>query len=836
MRTKNRTAGRISMWIVLFLGLNILCFFPKQLNARQYLQKVVETHPTETGMELVAETERETRIYLWVESVQEDVFRVRISTEDQFDTPALTQVGIINDIHEQSDISVAEDGEFIRVRSPGMQVVIQKDPFKLDFLNAEGRELLSSKSKGIAFNEQASIHTEWDMREDEHFYGFGEKFNSLDQRSNEVPIWVVDVDDYFGERSNIPIPFYMSTEGFGVFLNTTYRTVFHMGDMGSDDFIYPSYSFENENNQLELYVFNGPSFKEILGDYTALTGRAPLPPKYALGHWHVSNHQQDEWMERAKTLREREFPVDIIDNDIRWVLDNENKYGATSMEWNRDKFPNPEKMLQEMEEMNIKFGLWEVNLIETNVSLFDEAKEKGYFVENYAGDVYLQDQWRTEKKEAVIDFSSPETVEWWRNIHKDLIEQGVDHFKLDHGEEAPEDGIYHNGMSGAQMHNLYPVLYLRTVYEAVQDYTDIRGIIRTRTGYVGTQRYPQIWPADQEQEWGYPPYEKTSSYATQVKALLSLGLSGFTHWDFGFGTWEVEPMSRGIQIGTFSPMQEMFNRFFLMNDRAFEIAKKYVQLRYRLLPYIYSYDYEAYTTGVPIARAMVLEYQNDPAVYDRDLQYMFGEEFLVAPIYRPSDNPDTTVTREIYLPEGRWTDFWTEKEYAGNQTIEYTAEMEWLPLFVKQGSIVPLGPKRQHTGEPLDTLTLHVYPGPGVSSFTLYQDDGRSMKYQQGEYTLTEFSSVMEAGNLNVTLGAAEGGYTGQLSERAYLTVIHDVTKPESINIDGSQLREVPSPQQVRNTSGTWIYETDSGILRINSGSKASDVEQVIRVNGLSKR
>lgn len=305
---------------------------------------------------------------------------------------------------------------------------------------------------------------------DEHFYGFGEEFGDIDKRGQKIVSWVSEASGNSSRKAYKNIPFFMSTGGYGVFLNTTYKTIFDMGFTSRR-----SYSFEVNDNKLDYYLIYGPSLKQILKKYTRLTGRPSVPPKWSFGIWMSSScpdlggfglsdtySTQDELETFAKELREKEIPCDVLHIDPQWLRPT----NWTDLEWDPEAFPEPEETIDEIHDLGYKLCLWESPYVPIDTRMYEEGEKEDYFVKNPDDSVYLfKFSWLERISEktypmAMVDFTNPDAVAWYQNKHKKLLEMGVDVFKTDFGEYVPKDTVYYNGMDGREAHNLYPLLYI----------------------------------------------------------------------------------------------------------------------------------------------------------------------------------------------------------------------------------------------------------------------------------------------------------------------------------------------------------------------------------------
>jgi alpha-D-xyloside xylohydrolase len=377
-----------------------------------------------------------------------------------------------------------------------------------------------------------------------------------------------------------------------------------------------------------------------------------------------------------------------------------------NLTWDTDAFPDPVDMISQLRSQGFRVCLWENPYVPKGSDLYAEGTAGGYFVRDSDGEPYLIPGWMDKNVlMAVVDFTNPAAVAWWQEHHRRLLAMGVATFKTDFGETAPTDGHYDDGTSGNVAHNLYPLLYNRAVFEVVDAHSGGHGLIWSRSTTAGGQRYPVHWGGDSRTNFDH--------MAASLRGGLNFILSGFAYWSHdigGFsGTSDPALYARWAQFGLFSSHARAHGTSarepWIFGAEAEAIFRKYASLRYRLLPYIYSCAARAAETGRPLMRPLLLDYQNDPTTHALDLQYLFGDDFLVAPVF--TDAADVSV----YLPRGRWVDYWTKHSYVGPGWIVVHAPLDTLPLFVREGAIIPMGPVQQYVGErPLDPLTLDIYP------------------------------------------------------------------------------------------------------------------------------
>lgn len=507
-----------------------------------------------------------------------------------------------------------------------------------------------------------------EMHWDDHFYGFGEKFGDLDKRGREMVQWHCDAVGVSSERTYKNIPFFMCSRGYGIFCNTSAKSRFQMGSHH-----YKTWQMVVHEPLLDSFYIFGPSLKKILSRYTDITGKPRMVPDWSFGIWMSKNtyRSQEELLSVAKEIRERKLPCDVIHLDVGWF----EKEWMCDFEFSTERFPDVATMSRELKELGFHLSIWQLPYIKKENKLYSEAAEKGYFARRPEGGV------STKEADGVIDVTNPEAVIWYKGLMKKLLSQGASVIKADFGESAEADAIYYGG-DGEQIHNLYPLPYNKLAWEAVEEETG-EGIIWGRSAYAGSQRYPLHWGGDSDSDF--------HGLYHSLRGGLSFGLSGFPFWshDVGgyFQTPSLEVYIRWLQFGMFTShvrfhgttSREPWN----FGPQAEAVYRRYASLRYRLMPYILTQARISVRESLPLLRAMVLEFEDDPTVCTLDDQYMFGESILVAPVL------DEQRERKIYLPAGcDWFDYQSKERFEGGQWITYPAPLDLLPLFVKEGSVL----------------------------------------------------------------------------------------------------------------------------------------------------
>ena len=556
----------------------------------------------------------------------------------------------------------------------------------------------------------------------EAFYGFGERFSNLNRWGQELNFWAVDSGNVTSGRAYKNVPFFMSTAGYGLFVHSSFPMVYRMGSESN-----ASYSFHILDNQLDYFIIHGPSFKDILERYTDLTGKAPVPPKWSFGFWisRCMYMSRDEVEGVVQGMRERGFPCDVLSIDPYWM-------GETpwcTYEFDETAFPQPEKMIQNLKDQNVRTCLWVTPYVPKGRTVYDEALEKGYLVVNSKDEPAPVLEAFAGSDLACIDVTNPAARAWFQGKLRNLLDMGVATFKTDFAEQSPIDAIYHDGRNGLEMHNIYPMLYNQVAFELTKEYFG-RGLVWGRAGYSGSQRYPV--------QWGGDSYASFPQLTGQLRGLLGYGMSGVPFCSHDVGGFDYQPRAfdydnldafprdaelyiRWLQFGVFSSHLRAHGKQprepWEYGGEAAEIAMKYLKLRYRLLPYIYTEAVRSTQTSLPMVRPLVLEYQNDPNTENIDLQYLFGSNFLVAPLLTRSNR------RRVYLPAGEWYDYWTKAKVQGGGWIEVEASLDILPLWVKSGAIIPMGPEMDYVDQVnLNPLSLEIY-GPTKTQGTIIFDE-----------------------------------------------------------------------------------------------------------------
>jgi alpha-glucosidase len=564
----------------------------------------------------------------------------------------------------------------------------------------------------------------FDISDGERFYGLGDQSrDSFNRAGSRADMTVTNVSSY------IPIPFLMSSRGWGLFVNTTHR---HAWDVGRGE---PGrLRIRIPAGNLDLYLFRGGSFKELLGRYTELTGRPALPPKWSFGLWFICRMQANDFevTHDALNFRDRRIPCDVIGLEPGWMETNYDF--STDKKWDADRFPfppwapnGPYNFIDALKRMGFRLELW---LCEDYDLSYEAERRIGNSVGASGAELreFLEDDF--EKDEHFIkpvtgdSFTKPEEP-WFEHLKK-FIDQGADFFKQDGSLQMSrhQGRTWGNGMTDEEMHNLHPLLYSQQMYDGFRRHTGRRPCCFTPCGWAGFQRYTGTWTGD------------TGGGPKTLGACLNLALSGHSTV-----TCDMEVTTKqGIHYGFLMPWAQVnswtyFRHPWLLGDELFPAFRDYAELRSRLIPYIYTYAHKAYETGVPMMRPLALELPEDSAAENVHTQWFLGEELLVS-----------AFSDDLYLPAGKWLDYWTGEIHTGSRTMRYVPPANrGGGLFLRENSVLPLGPLRQYVTQPTNEgFCLQVFLDSGKKAeFEIYDDDGFSFNYERGEYVLHKIVVVL---------------------------------------------------------------------------------------------
>ena len=624
----------------------------------------------------------------------------------------------------------------------------------------------------------------WDVRllEKEPVYGFGERFNALDQSHETIVNASQDLPGTKGTGTYVPMPFFMDLRGYGVWVDTYAEAVFDLGASTLGEF-----KIRFRDAKLRILVFEGPRFPLILERFTAVVGRAKLPPYWAFAPWKSRNWHPDTTAvyEDIDRYRQLGLPASVLVLDSPWATN------YNTFEINRRQFADPEAMVRRVHEAGFKLCLWltafvnettwtpsEPELVgkipQTAASNFEPARRAGFLLEDDAGGVYLADWWKG--RGGLVDFTNPAAVAWWQDEVRKAIRLGADAFKADGGEGSFIDGAHFaGGEDAAVMRTRYAVLYNRALQALIDGDLHGDGVLLSRSGSVGNHDLPFIWAGDNESNFS------SNGLPSVVLAGLNAGLSGIALWTSDLGGYEKDARTPGddvlfarwTEFSAFSPVMEVHSAINLgpwdYGPRALDVFRAYSRLHMSLFPYRYAAAQEAARTGMPLMRALVLNHPLDAEARTATDEYEFGPDLLVAPVLTPG------TERAVHLPEGAWVDSWSGARLTGPLDTVVPAPLDRIPLFVKAGTILPKIPD--------DVMTLVPWTGSGAPPVPTLDDRRVYEIYPGALRSLTDFEGR------RLAPGSDGGRTTLRLTGApARVTIVWRFEAPAEVTLNGARI------------------------------------------------
>ena len=669
-------------------------------------------------------------------------------------------------------------GDTVVMKTKALQVSITKHNAEIVFAERDGKKLFTDNSRiltSVEVNGEKTYHAEmfsnlWGSYES--FYGLG---------SHQAGVWNYrgDAVDISQDNTNIGIPMFLSSNGYGIFWNNASRSRFN------NRFLNALYVSSEVADAVDYYFLYGPEFDTIISGYQFMTGGVPMFPKWAYGFWQCKNRysSQEELLGVARSYRERHIPVDGIVQDWFWW----NTMGEPVFDASR--YPDPKKMVDDLHDMNFHLMISFWPYFRPGTKTYDEMDRLKFFVDKTkVGGFHPAGQ-------ALYDAFNPSARKYyWNLIDTALFRIGVDAWWLDTVEpetEGSETNVLvknHTAIgSGARYANMYPLMTEKAVYEGQRGRSDNKRVfILGRSAFAGSQRMATtVWSGDINSDWTF--------FKKQIPAGLNYSVSGLPYWTTDIGGFLLgnpdepgyrELFIRWFQFGTFNPILRVHgtrttnqNELWSYGPEAQKILVQFDRLRYRLLPYIYSLARMATDKQCAIMRPLVMDFRTDPRAAGVGDQFMFGPAILVNPVTEPECD-----SRRLYLPKAAWYDFWDGTKIEGGRAIDATAPLDRMPLFVRAGSIIPMGPELEWAAQkPADPIEIRVYRGAN-GSFWMYEDEGDNYNYEKGAYSLIPLN--WDEGKQQLTIGNREGKYPGMLESRTFRIVF--VAKGRGVGVDVS--------------------------------------------------
>jgi alpha-glucosidase len=747
--------------------------------------------------------------------INDNIIRFRFTNKNEFDkAPSYAVV-----YNSSVPFNFSEETDYYQVSTNNLVVRVSKTPCRISIYDKDMKLINEDdKSFGVSFDGD-EVRCFKTLLKDELFYGLGEKTKNLKKNGEQWTMWNSDTPAYSEKADPLyeSIPFFIGIrnhKAYGIFFDNTYKSYFNMG-AGNNRF----YWFGAEKGELDYYFINGPEIKKVINLYTLLTGRMELPPIWALGY------QQSKWSyypestvrNLAENFRNRQIPCDVIYLDIHYMN------GYRVFTWDKNRFPNPAKMLSDLS----KEGFKVITIIDPGVKAdtidylpAKEGLEKDLFAKYPDGVVYQGEVWPSWAY--FPDFTKRQTRKWWGEKNANLLKEGIAGIWNDMNEPAvwgqafPDIVQFDDNGFGAnhkKIHNVYGLEMAKATFEGIKNHiSNTRPFILTRAGFSGIQRYAAVWTGD--------------NVASEIHLRLActmvqgLSLSGVSFCGSDVGGFFESPSqrlyTRWMQLGAFTPFYRGHTIIntrdqepWAFGDEVESNVRQIMNLRYELLPFLYNEFYNSSQTGVPIIRSMFLNYQNDDECYSDSAQYQFmvGNNLLVAPVLSEYEN-----FKKLYLPEGKWLDWWTNKVYEGKQWIIIEAPINMIPLFMKEGSIVPMQEKQNYTGEKkIDELTFRIFPSDN-STYTFYQDDGMTLDYTNGNNLLTEFN-ITNTTNLQISISREKGNFNPGI--KTFLFNIYKESPVKKVTVNGKVLSRYQNSEELSKTVSGYSFNSIKKILQV---------------------
>ncbi|HZL09572.1 MAG TPA: glycoside hydrolase family 31 protein [Prolixibacteraceae bacterium] len=661
---------------------------------------------------------------------------------------------VIKEGNPSDKLNITEQPQSYEVYTGDLIVRINKSPFQIRIFDKYQKLLMEDfQNRGFEKDslKMASYKT---LRPGERIYGLGEKNGPINRVGSRFKMWNSDKPCYEVNEDPLykSIPFFMSSAGYGIFFDNTYKTEYAFGTEAEN-----FYSFSAPGGEMIYYFIFGPTYKQIIGRYMDMTGHPIIPPAWALGFAQCRGMLTNEKLTReiAKGYRDRRIPCDIIYQDIGWTQH------LQDFEWRKVNYEDPQKMLTDLKKDGFKVIVSQDPVIsQANKQQWQEADSLGYFAKDIRTGKTYDMPWPWGGNCGVVDFTNPEVADWWGKYQQKAIDDGVRGFWTDMGEpawsnEESTDRLFmkhHLGMHD-EIHNVYGLTWDKVVTEQFEKRNPNTRIFQmTRSAFAGMQRYTFGWSGDTGD--GNNVLDGWKNLENQIPVALSAGMCGIPFWSCDISGYcgdikDYDAMSelyvRWLQFGAFNSLSRIHHEGnnavepWLFGTEAEAICKKAIELKYRLFPYIYTYARQAHDTGLPLMRALMIEYPDDPEVFDLNSEFLFGKELLVAPVVE-----EGAASKRVYLPEGEWFDFnHPQISYKGKQWIEYPVTLETVPVFVKAGAVIPMMPVKQYIGEKPDyPLIIHIFAETinKKAMFEIYEDDGESNNYKQDIFVNRNFT------------------------------------------------------------------------------------------------
>ncbi len=762
-----------------------------------------------------------------LEMCTDDIVRIRMSETGKF-KPNEPYV-VIQYNWTATSYKVNDKGKYIAIETQRLLIKAFKSPFRFEFYDINGNLINRDYKEGSMGFRGKEVICKKELTPTDHIFGLGQRYEKSDLRGTKTTCLVT--------REYTPVPFYLGTDGYGIFFHNTFASDF--------DFTKNPSTFSAPGGaELDYYFIYGPDFKHIIHQYSLITGKSPLPPKWAFGlfysRWNedfytkgqefpdggYAQYGQNGMLKTIQSARKIwDWPLDGI--RVHSTGPEQNFYASPKKSWPEfiwGAFPSVDSMINQLHEQNIHPLFWEAPGVFEKTKMYEEGVKNNYFLTSGGKPKGVVFGYNSPPG-GLVDFLNPEARKWWGKYHNYMIDLGSDGVAGDWDAVNARGELVSpsTGLKAEEFVNIYSLLFNQASWDAYKERNPNKRSINFGLVYwAGGQRYPMQGTQDSH-------LSGKENIIGEMMGCINLGLSGIPFRTYTDNVSRelnpTAPIARMSQYLSLTVAGERTLQAVTGNEKADWNYRYYGKLRYRLMPYIYTYAREATQSGTPLVRSMVLEYQNDTSSYSAYGQYLLGKEILIAPLWS-----DTTFYRDIYLPEGEWIDFFDETKYQGKQSINYYAPIDRVPILIKAGSIIPMAPDGQHYVDEIKSpLTVQVYP-KGDSSFELYEDDGKSYDYEKGVFSITKFTAKEIGSELLITRSAPVGKYA--IPERDHIFCVHKGAKIKDVIQAGHSMPLLKSEEEFNQANEGWWQEI-SGKKLLWIKVKGSVMEEVeIRVIG----
>ncbi len=732
-----------------------------------------------------------------VDVLGEQLFRVRFSKTGQWTESGLNRYGIFPTRFPEVTFEKTEVNGTYTLATKQARLTISRKNGSLAMATADGKTL--TEHSVPVYETSGGYDIRFSLARDERLYGLGDvSRENVMRRGGSYEVWVRNVKAY------IPIPVILSSRGWGLLMNTTWRNTFDVGKSDPDRLICTA-----PRSDLDYYLFCGRDYRSLLDIYTSFTGRPALLPVWGYAFTYVCNQNIDAFnlINEALTFRRENMPCDVIGLEPGWM--SKNYDGTVAKQWHPQRFPipywapkGPHTFLGALKRKGFKLSLWlccdyDLGVYEEQLlagitwNVKTNAEGKVININEGFEDERLSNPGSKKTKDTAKKDEAKQLEPWFEHLKK-FVDQGAAAFKLDGSSQVIEHPTrkWGNGMTDEEMHNLYPVIYAKQMALGFENHTKRRPMVYSAGGYAGVQRFVASWAGD------------TGGGPKPLASMLNLGFSGHSNHSCDMDVSNPQSIHFGfLQTWAQQNNWDYWHQPWLQEDPQIATFREYDQLRYKLLPYLYSTAAEAALTGYPVMRAMSLACPDDPECDKSTCQYMLGDFLLVS-----------AFTKEVRIPEGEWIDFWSGKPNKGPAKIPVQiTQKQGGALLVKSGAIIPTWPVYNHVEKGWSPeVGLLVYPAAN-SSFTLYEDDGQSLAYRDGKFAKTRLTCETTGKTLKLTVGDREGNYAGMPATREFTATIHLPAKPNAVTLDGTAV-----------TDFQWDDTTSSAVVKIPGCGKTA--------------